>query len=71
MEIMSSFKNADAGVIVDQLIKTIQERKRLLSERLMWWVDWRRRSWDQHEQRFLRCAIKKLEELHITVRSDH
>ena len=44
---MSSFKNADAGVIVDQLIKTIQKERDYLSE-----IDRRRRSWDQHEQRF-------------------
>ena len=29
---MSSFKNADAGVIVDQLIKTIQKERDYLSE---------------------------------------
>ena len=29
---MSSFKNADAGVIVDQLIKTIQDKRDYLSE---------------------------------------
>ena len=29
---MSSFKNADAGVIVDHLIKTIQEQRDYLSE---------------------------------------
>ena len=29
---MSSFKNADAGVIVDKLIKTIQEQRDYLSE---------------------------------------
>lgn len=29
---MSSFKNAEAGVIVDKLIKTIQEQRDYLSE---------------------------------------
>ena len=29
---MASFKNADAGIIVDQLIKTIQEQRDYLSE---------------------------------------
>ena len=29
---MSSFKNAEAGVIVDQLIKTIQKERDYLSE---------------------------------------
>ena len=29
---MTSFKNADAGVIVDQLIKTIQKERDYLSE---------------------------------------
>ena len=29
---MTSFKNAEAGLIVDQLIKTIQEQRDYLSE---------------------------------------
>ena len=32
VRIMTSFKNADAGIIVDQLIKTIQEQRDYLSE---------------------------------------
>ena len=47
---MSSFKNADAGVIVDQLIKTIQKERDYLSE-----IDGKIGDGDhgdQHEQRF-------------------
>lgn len=46
---MSSFKNADAGVIVDQLIKTIHKERDYLSE-----IDGKigDGDHDQHEQRF-------------------
>ncbi len=46
---MTSFKNADAGVIVDQLIKTIQKERDYLSE-----IDGKMETeiMDQHEQRF-------------------